>query len=82
MNRSATNRKDMKQVGYITSTSNRELTSYNVQVLSVGFQGGHVTHASIVGRRREETNEGETFDVMRAGHYDVIFLYLEVYSHT
>ena len=53
-----------------------------MQVLSVGFQGGCVTHASIVGRREEETNEGETFDVMRAGHYDVIFPYLEVYSHT
>ena len=34
-----------------------------MQVLSVGFQGGHVTHASIVGRRGEETKEGETFDV-------------------
>ena len=38
-----------------------------------------MTHASIVGRRGEETNEG---DIMKAGHYDVIFLYLEVYSHT
>ena len=41
-----------------------------------------MTHASVVGRRGEETNEGETFDVMSAGHYDVRFLYLEVYSHT
>ena len=41
-----------------------------------------MTHASIVGRRGEETNKGETFEVVRAGHYDVIFLYLEVYSHT
>ena len=41
-----------------------------------------MTHASVVGRRGEETNEGETFGVMRAGHDDVIFLYLEVYSHT
>jgi len=30
------------------------------QVLSAGFQGGCVTHASIVGRREEETNKGET----------------------
>ena len=46
------------------STSNRELISYSiilhVQVLSVGFQGGRVSHVSIVGRRGEETNEGET----------------------
>jgi len=33
------------------------------QVLSAGFQGGRVTHARIVGRREEETNEGEMFDV-------------------
>jgi len=33
------------------------------QLLSTGFQGGHVTHASIVGRREEEPNEGEMFDV-------------------
>ena len=54
----------------------------HVQVLNVGFQGGRVTHASIVGRRGEATNKGETCNVMTAEHYDVIFLYLEVYSHT
>jgi hypothetical protein len=50
------------------------------QVLSAGLQGGCVTHASIVGRRGEETNEGGTLDVLwkaRCGDYDVIFLYLE-----
>jgi hypothetical protein len=32
------------------------------QVLSARFQGGCVTHTSIVERKEEQTNKGETFD--------------------
>ena len=35
-----------------------------------------------MGRGEEEINEGEMFDVLREArseHYDVIFLYLEIY---
>src|SRR5271168_3102160 len=54
------------------------------QVSSEGFQGEFASRASIVGRGRQETSAGERFDVAGEAifeHYDVIFLYLEGYSH-
>ena len=54
------------------------------QVSSEGFQGGFASCASIVGRGQQETSAGERFDVAGEAifeQYDVIFLYLEGYSH-
>ena len=50
------------------------------QVLSAGFQGGCMTHASIVGRREEETNESKMIDKDIMTSYFYIWKYIPMLS--